>query len=372
MARRIAVSVIGSFRKHYDEAKKAAFVFDRANLAVLSPPVSSIVNHGADFVRFETDLPAMSDRDIQDATFEKLFRSDAIYVVAPDGYIGNTTNYELGRLHGRGIPIYFSDVPRDFPVHVDDSQVVTPDELTELILSGQVVAHRPRKKALVSADVVVLTIREHRLHVLLVRRGKEPFKGRLALPGGFLRADDETLEMTALRELAEETALAGFHPKLMDLGVYSRPFRDPRGRVITKAYAAIAPDLPEPVASTDAQSADWVEVEDSLAARLAFDHGSILNEALERTRRSLYRSPIALEFCAPEFTLSQLQSVFEIVGRAKLETSNFRRRMLNPDSSFITAVGKTALIPSGRPPALYTRRADLPAKKRTTPSLAAA
>src|SRR5262245_23627316 len=135
----------------------------------------------------------------------------------------------------------------------------------------------------VTVDVVALTIRDARLHVLLVERAAKPYAGRRALPGGFVR--EETLDAAALRELAEETGLRpGRGPlsrvHLEQLATYGDPGRDPRMRVVSVAYLAFAPSLPEPVGGGDAASAGWVPVDE--AGRLAFDHDRILAAGLDR------------------------------------------------------------------------------------------
>ena len=103
----------------------------------------------------------------------------------------------------------------------------------------------------VTVDLVVLTIREGRLTVLLVERGGEPFRGRLALPGGFVHVDED-LRDAAHRELKEEAGVGRRHVVLEQLATYGTPDRDPRGRVVTVAWLALGADLPEPRAGTDA------------------------------------------------------------------------------------------------------------------------
>src|SRR5688500_11574473 len=124
----------------------------------------------------------------------------------------------------------------------------------------------------VTADLVVLTVRGAELQVLLVRRGVEPYLGAWALPGGFVHADED-LDAAAVRELHEETGLTAPGAHLEQLASYGTPDRDPRGRVVTVAYLALLPDLPTPVAGSDAAGAAWVALP---VADLAFDHARIL------------------------------------------------------------------------------------------------
>ncbi|MFE3880436.1 NUDIX domain-containing protein, partial [Kitasatospora sp. NPDC059146] len=133
-------------------------------------------------------------------------------------------------------------------------------------------AYDPRAYApiAVTVDVVALTLRGGRLHVLLVERGAPPYQGCWALPGGFLRAGEEGLDEAAARELAEETGLQGVSEAeaalcrlhLEQLGTYGAPERDPRMHVVSVAYLAFAPDLPDPQAGTDAAAAAWHPVAD--------------------------------------------------------------------------------------------------------------
>ena len=175
-------------------------------------------------------------------------------------------------------------------------------------------------------DVAVFTIRDEALQVLLVGRGEDPFKGALALPGGFVEPDEGLYE-AAKRELAEETGLRERSWHLEQLGTYGAPDRDPRMRVVTVVYWAICADLPAPCAGGDAKSAVLVPVKEIEGGnvRLAFDHKRIVQDAVERTRSKLEYTALAAEFCPPEFTIAQLRRVYEAVWSTHLDPGNFQR-----------------------------------------------
>ncbi len=192
----------------------------------------------------------------------------------------------------------------------------------------------------VTVDLAVLTLRDGHLCALLITRGEDPFSGKLALPGGFVRVDEST-DAAAIRELAEETGVTAFPGHIEQLATYSAPDRDPRMRVVSVAYVAFAPDLPEPVAGTDAADAHWVPIHD-LADDIAFDHRAILDDAIERVRAKLEYSTLATQFVGETFTLRDLQTVYETVWDVTWDRANFRRKVLStPD--FVRAIdGQTA------------------------------
>ncbi len=231
----------------------------------------------------------------------------------------------------------------------------------------------------VAVDVVALTIRDGALNVLLVERGVHPYAGRWALPGGFVRSGDgtagdgtagEDLAETAVRELAEETGQRLGRIHLEQLASYGEPGRDPRMRVISVAYLAFAPELPEPEAGSDAKAAAWVAVdslgltdggrpEPGVTRRLAFDHARILVDGLERVRSKLEYTPLAAAFVGDEFTISELRTVYETVWGERLHAGNFHRKVLSVPG-FVRDTGRTTETggPRGGPRARLYRRGD--------------
>lgn len=207
---------------------------------------------------------------------------------------------------------------------------------------------------LVAVDLVILTLRTSRLHVLLVERGIEPYLGDQALPGGFLNNADEDIVAAAHRELREEANLDASRLHLEQLGAYGAPGRDPRGRIISVAYLAIAPGLPEPVAGTDAAGASWKPVEAVLSGHLnlAFDHQRIVIDGVERARKKLEHSPLAAAFCGETFTVSELQQVYEAVWGVQLDPRNFYRKVQGVPG-FIIPSGSDRRTTGGRPARLF-------------------
>lgn len=207
---------------------------------------------------------------------------------------------------------------------------------------------------LVTVDLVILTLRGQELCVLLVERGVEPFRGARAVPGGFLNHAGEDLLDAASRELREEADLdaAGLH--LEQLGTYGTPGRDPRGRVISVAYLAIAPGLPDPVAGTDAAEAEWVSAEGVLSdrVRLAFDHVRMVADGIERARGKLEHSALATAFCGATFTIAELQQVYEAVWGVRLDPRNFYRKVQKVPG-FLEPAGQERKPAKGRPARLF-------------------
>jgi 8-oxo-dGTP diphosphatase len=174
----------------------------------------------------------------------------------------------------------------------------------------------------VTVDIVIFTIQEGVLKVLLVKRGIPPFAGQSAIPGGFV-LEDEDLDQAALRELREETGVSDVY--LEQLYSFGKPDRDPRGRVVTVAYFALISADRKLKAGSDAAEAAWYPMDD--LPRLAFDHATILNYALERLRNKLEYTTVGFQLLPEKFTLTELQEVYEAILGKELDKRNFRRKM---------------------------------------------
>lgn len=133
----------------------------------------------------------------------------------------------------------------------------------------------------VTTDCVIFGFDGNSIQILLIERGSEPFKGEWAFPGGFLNPD-ETAEDGAIRELKEETGLSKI--SIEQLHTYTDPYRDPRERVITIAFYSLI-HIQEVKCGDDAAKAKWFPLDN--IPKLAFDHETILNDAIKRLREKL-------------------------------------------------------------------------------------
>lgn len=203
----------------------------------------------------------------------------------------------------------------------------------------------------VTTDLVVFTMHEGIWEVLLVRRSEDPYRGRLALPGGFVEADED-LEDAAYRELREEAGVEPHHVVLEQLRTYGTPGRDERMRVVTVAWLAFGADLPMPVAGVDVASAEWVPVDSVDPSTLAFDHGEILRDGVERCRAKLEYTNLATSFCDPEFTVAELRQVYERVWGVRLDPRNFHRKVTGVPG-FLVESGQRTTRGGGRPAMIY-------------------
>ncbi|NHZ83491.1 NUDIX domain-containing protein [Massilia sp. CCM 8695] len=212
---------------------------------------------------------------------------------------------------------------------------------------------------LTSVDLVIFTVREQALHVLLVQRGAHPAKGQWALPGGFIDVRrDVDLDATALRKLREKTGVSA--PYLEQLQGFGSSTRDPRGWSATFAYfALIGSDQIELQHGAGADAACWHSISEHGAdIDLAFDHAMIVATAVQRLRNKVEYTSLPAHLLAEEFTLSDLQRVYEIVLGRPIDKSAFRKRVKEGD--FLEEITGKQRHGSNRPAQLYRIRSGQP------------
>ena len=199
----------------------------------------------------------------------------------------------------------------------------------------------------VTVDCVIFGFtRDTTLEVLLIKRLDEPFKGRWAIPGGFVEMD-ETVEEAARRELEEETGVTDVY--LEQLYTFSEPKRDPRERVITVSHFALIREADVEVEhGSDAADAQWWRI-DKLP-RLAFDHSKILKVAIDRIRNKVRYEPLGFNLLPTEFSLSDLQRLYENILGRELDKRNFRKRIMAMEILKKKGMSKDT---GGRPARLY-------------------
>ena len=179
----------------------------------------------------------------------------------------------------------------------------------------------------VYVDTVVMTIIDEKLHVLVVER-RSSKTTKFALPGGLVEPREDLAD-AASRELREETGLDVPAKNLRQIGAYGDPDRDTRyGRAITVAYLAMIPAPESLHAGSDAAATRFIEYRKAREKGvMEFDHRSIVGDARRLARQQLSDTPIALDFCRTEFTLSELRHVYEAFYQRRLDPANFRRKV---------------------------------------------
>ncbi len=202
----------------------------------------------------------------------------------------------------------------------------------------------------VTTDVVIFTIKDGKLKVLLVKRAHEPFKGKWAIPGGFIRIS-ETIDAAALRILKEKTNVQNIY--LEQLYTFGDPLRHPTARVITCAYFALIRS--DDIVLSFEDNSEITEVEWHPVYELpplAFDHKEIIEYSLKRVRERLEFCPIAFQLLPEKFTLTELQKSYELILDKKLDKRNFRKKFLA--LSILKELDECTKSGSKRPARLYS------------------
>lgn len=205
-------------------------------------------------------------------------------------------------------------------------------------------------RPLLAVDILIFSIIENELQILLVKRKFAPFANDWAIPGGFVR-EKESLENAARRELSEETGLKDVDMFLEQLFTFGEPNRDPRGRVISVSYYALIPSskIGKLQATTDASQTCWMPVYS--LPELAFDHATIIKYALERLRYKMEYTNVSYSLLDDEFTLTDLQKIYEIVFAKSFDKRNFRKKILS--LGILIPTGKTVVRGVHRPAKTY-------------------
>jgi 8-oxo-dGTP diphosphatase len=199
----------------------------------------------------------------------------------------------------------------------------------------------------ITTDSVVFTIINDDLNILLVKRKYAPFKGKYALPGGFVRLSED-IEASALRELKEETGVKNIFMK--QLNSYGKVGRDPRARIITVPFfALINSDKVKLQGGTDAESAHWFPI--SELPELGFDHKKIIADALDYLKSELQKTNVAVQIMPEKFTLTELQKMYEAVLDTELDKRNFRKKIKELD--LLKSLNETKMDGPHRPAQLF-------------------
>lgn len=189
-------------------------------------------------------------------------------------------------------------------------------------------------RPLATVDLAIFSVHDAELRLLLVKRPSgrgEPYPDQWALPGGFIDIEqDRDLEACAARKLKEKTGIAA--PYLEQVETFGNANRDPRGWTLTTLYFALIPADAELVAGGNADDVKWAAVEGNrVRDKLAFDHAELLKEAITRLRGKVEYTSLPAFLMPNEFTLTELQKVYEITLDRALEKKAFRTRVLATD-----------------------------------------
>jgi 8-oxo-dGTP diphosphatase len=207
-------------------------------------------------------------------------------------------------------------------------------------------------RPLVTVDVVILALRDDRLQVVLINRATDPFRGGWALPGGYIRPEEDAdLDKAARRILREKTGIEA--PYVEQLQGFGNGQRDPRGWSATFAYfALIASEQLVLKPGANAEKVAWWEIDDHrVRTALAFDHAEILACAVTRLRNKVEYTSLPVHLLPAKFTLPDLQRVYEQILDRRMDKSAFRKRIAEAD--FLEPIPGEKRPASNRPAQMY-------------------
>ncbi len=293
------------------------------------------------------------------------------------------------------IPLFYSDRSKEELMTLFEGKQHSEKSDEEIFLEAYDINYYDRPS--VAVDIAAFTIRSEshdnyrlddkgHLSVLLIKRGEHPFMNKWALPGGFLRKD-ESIEECAIREISDESNITP--SALMPVGAFSKPDRDPRGRILSYAYASIICEGENDICGgDDAIDAKWFDVsfdkegevytltlkngnqvltsvlsekksqlgttefEIHSAGELAFDHASIIASALTLLRNSADKFDILFDFLPEKFTLASMQKIQETILNISILPANFRRKVAN----FVEETDEYTSGQGHRPAKLFRRK----------------
>lgn len=175
-----------------------------------------------------------------------------------------------------------------------------------------------------ATDVVIFTVDNSDLKVLLIKMKKAPFLGKWACPGGLVYVN-ESVESSAKRQLKEKTGVSDVY--LEQLYAFGDVNRDPFGRIISIAYFALIPQKNLTLKTTkEYGGVEWFAIKD--LPSLAYDHKKMISYALQRLQYKLEYTNTAWSLLPKEFTLSELQNIYEIILGRNLDKRNFRKKII--------------------------------------------
>ncbi len=198
-----------------------------------------------------------------------------------------------------------------------------------------------------TVDAVVFGYEEGNISILLIKRKYEPFKGKWAIPGGFVK-NEESLEEAVQRELQEETGVQINY--LEQLYTFGETNRDPRGRVVSVAYfGLVRPNAFKIEASTDAADVQWFHMNE--LPEISFDHKTILETAIKRLKGKITYEPIGFELLDQKFPFSDLEKLYTTLLGRPVDRRNFRKKIIG--LNILDELDEKVSKGSGRPANLF-------------------